>query len=290
VSTQLLALRNALSKRGRYFAAVLFILAGAFVIRSSPARRQETSAAQPRTKLAEGEYVIYEQSNDGAVGPFGEQVYNFQESWTLWRTDKDRYQVEGVRKFESPKTKAHSDRFTVDLSRDFTITHVEEFAKLKWVQDSGPLSCDFLRSEIHCSSGATNPKDAIELRTPLSEPYGLLWPVSPFSLSGITREIERDPARPTEVDLITIDQPSETDPVEPTILSGPIRYVGQENIKAADRNWNALKFSLKAPLHPEYLIWTSQKGLLLAVAVEHQHKNWQQEGIRLQRFQSWGDF
>lgn len=287
---QLPALRKALSKRRRYFAAILFALVGAFVIHPSPARQESPSPSEPRTKLAEGEYVIYEQSNDGAVGPFGEQMYNFRETWTLWRAGKDRYEVEGVRKFESPKTKTYADRFAADLSRDFTITHVEEFAKLRWVEDSGPLSCDFLPSEMHCSSGAKNPKDAIELRLPLSEPYGLLWPVSPFSLSGITREVERDPARPTYVDLISIEQPSQKEPIEPTILRGPIRYLGNENIKEAGRNWNALKFSLKAPLRPEYLIWTSQRGLLLAVAIEHQHKNWQQEGMRLQRFQSWSDF
>ncbi len=286
---QLPALRNALSKRRCYLAAILFALVCACAIHSSFAR-QDNPSSEPRTKLAEGDYVIYEQSNDGAVGPFGEEVYDFDETWTLWRAGKERYELEGVRKYDSPKTEAHADRFVVDLSRDFTVTHVEEFAKLKWVEDSGPLSCDFLAAEMRCSSGAKNPQDSIELRMPLNEPYGLFWPISPFSLSGITREVERDRTKPTDVDLITIEQPSQKDPVEPTILSGPIRYLGQENIKAANRNWNALKFSLKAPLHPEYLIWTSQKGLLLAVAIEHPDKNWQQEGMRLHRFQSWDGF
>jgi len=290
VPSQLRMIRSVFAKRGRYFAAILLVFAGALAIRSSGARQENASSSETGAKLAEGEYVIHEQSNDGAVGPFGEEMYNFQESWTLWREGKEKYRVEGVRNFESPKTEAHADRFTVELARDFTITSVEEFAKLKWVEDSGPLSCDFLASELRCSSGAKNPKDAIELRMPLSEPYGLFWPISPFSLSGIAREIERDPARPTEVALITIEQPSQKEPVEPTILSGPMRYLGEENIKAAGRDWNALKFSLKAPLHPEYLIWTSQKGLLLAVAIEHQHKNWRQEGMRLERFESWGDF
>ncbi|PYU29404.1 MAG: hypothetical protein DMG31_17770 [Acidobacteria bacterium] len=38
-----------------------------------------------RTKVAQGEYVILEQANGGAIGPFGEEIYNFHETWTLWR-------------------------------------------------------------------------------------------------------------------------------------------------------------------------------------------------------------
>lgn len=52
----------------------------------------------------------------------------------------------------------------------------------------------------------------------------------------------------------------------------------------------ALKFSLKIPLHPQYLIWTSTKGLLLALAIEHEHKDWPEEGLRLARFESSTDF
>jgi hypothetical protein len=305
VSIQAAALRNPLSKHGQLSAIILAIFGATFVIfhaaRSAAANARSSTLQTPqaarsgeasadRTKLAEGEYATYEQSNDGAVGPFGEQIYNLDETWTLWRAGKDGYQVEGVRKFESPKNETHADRFLVDLSRDLTVTRAQEFTKLKWIENSGPLTCEFLPNELHCSSGGADPKHAIELHTPLNDPYGLLWPISPFSLSGITREVERDPVRPTQIDLVSIEQPSQANPVEPTILSGPIQYVGEDSIKAAGKNWRALKFSLKVPLHPEYLIWTSSKGLLLAVAIEHQHKNWREEGMRLERFQSWGDF
>ena len=70
--------------------------------------------AAERTKIAEGEYAIYERHNSGAVGPFQEEVYNFHESWTLWRTENGLYQVEGVRTFESPKDETHSNRFMVE--------------------------------------------------------------------------------------------------------------------------------------------------------------------------------
>ena len=41
--------------------------------------------------MAEGEYVIVEQANSGAFGPFGEEVYNFHETRTLWRLATGRY-------------------------------------------------------------------------------------------------------------------------------------------------------------------------------------------------------
>jgi hypothetical protein len=243
-----------------------------------------------RTKIAEGEYAIYERDIIGAVGPFQEEVYNFHESWTLWRLEKGQYQVEGIRNFESPKDELHSNRFVAELTRDLTVIRVKEFAKLRWVADSGPLTCEFLPTQLDCSSGGSDPKREIKLRTLLEKPYGLLWPISPFSFGGITREVERDPTRATQVDLVRIEQPGMAIPVRATILEGPLLYLGEENIEAAGRKWHAHKFSLKVPLHPQYLIWTSPKGLLLALAVEHGHEYWPQEGMRLARFESSTEF
>lgn len=257
---------------------------------NGPAAAPSQGHATARTEIAEGEYATYEQGNGGAVGPFGEEVYNFSETWTLWRVDKGQYEVEGVRRFESPKDQMHDNRFVVELSRDFTVLRVTEFAKLKWRPDSGPLSCEFGATELHCSSGGSDPAKAIESRTRMDGPYGLLWPISPFSLSGITREVERDSTRATQVEVVMIEQPSMVNPVAPAILSGPLRYLGEEDIDAAGQKWRAHKFSLRVALHPEYLVWTSSKGLLLALAAEHKHKNWPEEGMRLARYKSVADF
>jgi len=139
---------------------------------------------RPRTKVAQGEYVVSEQANGGAVGPFGEEVYNFHETWVLWRDGDGRYEVEGERRFESPQGTPRSDRFVAELTRDLTITRVTDFSQLKWRRDSGPLTCEFLRSELHCSSNAKSAEEALELRIPMQKPFGLLWPISAFSLSG----------------------------------------------------------------------------------------------------------
>jgi hypothetical protein len=102
-------------------------------------------------------------------------------------------------------------------------------------------------------------------------------------LGGVTKESERDPAQATCASLITIEQPGASDPVSPMVLVGELQYLGVEDIEAASRTWRAYKFSIRVPLHPEYLVWTSAKGLLLALSVEHAHAGWPKEGLRLAR-------
>ena len=249
-----------------------------------------STGATPRAKIAEGEYAIIEQGNGGAFGPFGEEMYAFRESWTLRRSEHGRYQVEGVRNFESPRDVPHADRFLAELSRDRTITRVTEFAPLRWVRDSGPLTCQFLPREFHCTSGAHEPAAPSDLRIPMQHPFGLLWPISPFSLSSLTRESERDTSHRTEVQLVSIEQPSQAVPVKPTVLSGQLQYLGEEEVEAAGLKWKAHKFSLKVAAHPQYLIWTSSRGLLLALAIEHAHANWPEEGMKLARYKEWANF
>jgi hypothetical protein len=248
------------------------------------------SKASERTKIAEGEYAIYEEGNGGAVGPFGEEVYDFHESWTLWKTPQGRFEIEGERKFRSPGDVEHKNRFSGELSRDLTAIRMTEFAPLKWRPDSGPVSCEFLPKELHCFSEARDPKKSADLRVPLDRPFAVFLPIAPFSLSGLTREAERDSTHVTPVQLVSIEQPNQNDAVRPMILSGELQYVGQEKIQAAGQEWNAYKFSLKVPFHQRFLIWASTKGILLALAFEHTHANWPKEGIKLMRFKNWADF
>jgi hypothetical protein len=252
--------------------------------------QEKTTASTQRSKMAQGEYVISETENGGAVGPFGEEVYNFHETWTLWRLGDGSYEVEGERRFESPKETTHDDRFVVELSRDLTITRITEFSRLRWKRDSGPLTCEFLRSALHCSSNAKNTSQSLELNIPMQEPFGLLWPISAFSLSGLTREAERDIHHETHVQLVSIEQPSPEMPVNPIILGGELRYLGEENVDVAGQPRRAFKFSIKVPLSPELIVWTSPKGLLMRVAVQHEGKDWPEETMKLVHFQEWAGF
>ena len=120
------------------------------------------------------------------------------------------------------------------------------------------------------------------------QPFGLVWPISAFSLSGITRQAERDRVQTTRIQLVSIEQPSPQVPVHPTILEGELHYLGEENLVVGGQPRRAFKFSIKLALSPELVIWTTPKGLLLSVAVQHEAKNWPEEGVRLVHFQEWG--
>lgn len=257
-----------------------------------PNQQQAEKAKSPseRTKVAEGEYVVLEGANGGAVGPFGEEIYNFHETWTLWRTAKGGYEVEGERRFESPKDITRSARFLVELSRDLTLTGVTEFSRLRWRRDSGPLTCKFLPGEFDCSSNAKDRKNDISLRIPMDHPFGLLWPISAFSLSTITREAERDARQATPIQLVSIEQPSADIPVNPMIREGELRYLGGENIDIAGQPHRAFKFSIKVALSPELVVWTSPKGILLKVGIQHEGKDWPEESMKLAHFQEWEGF
>jgi len=252
----------------------------------SQQQAEKVKPSSELTKVAEGEYVVLEGANGGAVGPFGEEIYNFHETWTLWRTAKGGYEVEGERRFESPKEITRSARFLAELSRDLTLTGVTEFTRLKWRRDSGPLTCKFLRKELDCSSNAKDRQNNIDLRIPMEHPFGLFWPISAFSLSSITREAERDPHRATPIQLVSIEQPSAGIPVNPVIREGELRYLGGENIDIAGQPHRAFKFSIKVALSPELAVWTSPKGVLLKVAIQHEGKNWPEESMKLVRFQA----
>lgn len=240
---------------------------------------------EQRAKVAQGEYVILEEANGGAIGPFGEEIYDFHETWTLFRAASGGYEVEGERRFESPKGVAHANRFRAELSRDLTITRLTEFARLKWRRDSGLLSCEFLRSALHCSSNAKNAEQSLNIKIPMEQPYGLLWPISAFSLSGLTRAAERDPHEVTRIQLVSIEQMSAQIPLNPMILDGVLRYLGETHIDVAGLPRRAFKFSVKVALSPELLIWTTPKGLLLAVSIQHEGKDWPEESMKLIHFQ-----
>jgi hypothetical protein len=72
---------------------------------------------------------------------------------------------------------------------------------------------------------------------------------------------------------VTIEQPSSGNPVATTILSGPLGYLGEEDIDAAGRTWRAHEFSLKVAMHPAFIIWTSSNGLLSDLDAEHSQQD-----------------
>ena len=269
--------------------AGLNVAAGAPANQATHAKLDEAKLGV--TSVARGEYEVYEEGSSGAVGPFGEEVYGFHEAWVLTRKSDGSYHLKGERRFRTHIDGSESVRpFSAELSRDLTVLSVTEFSRLKWIADSGPLTCEFLTTEMHCSIGGQQPHPASDRHIDVEHPYGLLWPISPFSLASVVKESERDPSVVTRASLVSIEQPSPENPVSPMVLTGEAQYLGEETISAAGRFWQARKFSIKVPLHPKFIVWTSEKGILLALTVEHQRPDWPNEGLRLVQYEAFGNF
>jgi hypothetical protein len=261
-------------------AALLFLAGGTS---SSPQKTE-------RTKIAEGEYAVIQRKSAGAVGPFENEVYNFRESWTLWRSGDGGYEVTGERQFEWPQYIPHRNKFQARLAHDLSVISVKEFAKLRWRPDSGPLACEFRPDLLHCSSGGNDPGKSILVDIAMKNPFGILWPISPFSLNRITRGAGRHVDDVTPVQLVEMVEQSAENPVEPLVLDGHLRYLGQEEMRIAKQRWHADKFEMELPLHPGFVIWTSPDGILLSLEVASDTKNEPARRMDLVRYEKFADF
>lgn len=239
-----------------------------------------------RICVAEGEYEI---TTENGIGPFTPAVYGFRESWTLWRLPDGSFEVTGARNYRSPSTDPHNNEFDVRLTPDFKMRNLTEFRKLEWRSDSGPITCDFFPRKIYCTSNAKH-SDNVTLDLPMDNAFGFLWPISAFSLGSITRAASHDPGTLTPVDLIRVEEASVSDPIMATVLSGHLKYLGQEQLQLAGRTWQADKFELKVPLHAAFSLWTSPEGLLLAFGTESKTRTLPADALVLVRFHQWADW
>lgn len=240
--------------------------------------------------IARGAYKVLEDSNDGGIGTYAPSVFDFHESWALWRLPDGTLEAEGQRDYDSPKYEHHSNRFSVHLTSDFRALGLIEFRQLLWRPDSGPLTCEFQPTRLVCTSGATDPGQAINLDMPMKDTYGFLWPISAFSLSNLTHGADQDPGKLIPVRLITVEELSQKNPVFISELVGHVTYLGQEDIVLAGRTWRADKFQLKVPLHPPFVIWTSPQGMLLRFAPEMKAQTQPESGLMLVHFEQLSKF
>jgi len=248
----------------------------------TPSQRSRETGMSPRTRIAEGEYKVLSQAG---IGSFDLAVYDFTESWTLWRLEDGTFEVTGTRNYRSPADEPHSDNFEAYLSDSFRVLTLKEFRTLRWRANTGPLSCNFLPAKVVCTANSKDKGRDLSLEVPTqTAAAGLLWPISAFSLSSITRGANHDPKTATPVELLTFEETSDADPIFTSILGGRLRYLGQEKLLLAGREWVADKFELKVATHAPFLLWTSSQGLLLAFAYEKDCNRLSQEGMILSSF------
>ncbi len=289
-------LRSVILRSGVAFVTAVCLFSGSRVSAShefpnclgiQDATQQNTEPGAAGVQVAAGEYKTL---TENGVGPSDPAVYGFSEAWTLWRLQDGTFEVNGTRSYRSPSDQAHSHQFSVHLSAGFSVLGLKEFRRLRWSADSGPLSCDFLPGKIACTSNAKDVTQNVKLDVPVDEPAGLMWPISAFSLSSITRSASHDRKTMTPVELVMLEEGSREDPIFTTTLSGHLKYLGQEKLLLAGREWHADKFELKVATHPPFLVWTSPEGLLLAFTPENENKTIAGDGIVLVSFQQSKEF
>jgi hypothetical protein len=238
-----------------------------------------------RQRVAEGEYWLRGGNSTEFMG-----AYAFVESWTLWRLPSGNFEVNGRRHYRSVLNGPHNGEFFVHLSSDFRVSRVKDYSRLRWRADSGPLSCEFVSQRLICSSNAKVLGQEVGLDSRVRYPTGLVWPISLFSLSGITRSISRDVQVSSTIELIAFEELSRNEPVSATIFHGHMSYLGQENLFLAGLKWRADKFEIKIPLHPPFLLWVAPSGLLLAFGPENPAKTISAGTLELMRYRQWQKF
>src|SRR6266404_4156578 len=220
------------------------LLVAAFAIGSGGARaalQDEPSSAnaaslpQPpsaeRIKVAEGEHAA---ARGVGLGPIEEEVLNFRETWTLWRTSAG-FDLEGERYYESPRGVGRINHFWLRLSPAMRLVASRDYTRLRWVWASGPLECD-LTAGARCHAHPQHPAD--DLTFELGHPTGFISPLSVFSLSGITRGASQH-RRTMTVSLADLRQPSPGSPVILVTHESRLSYLGKASISVAGRNWKA---------------------------------------------------
>lgn len=266
------------------------VLLASFALLFGSAALSHQENTSLKVRVAEEQCKVYKQTNAGGIGPFAPGIFNFSESWTLWRSPDGSLEVEGKRDNESRAHEPHSNQFTVRLSSDFRVLSLREFRTLRWRPNSGPLGCEFLPGRLLCTTSAAGPTKNVRLDLPLQDAYGFWWPISAYSLSHITRFAGRTPMSVIPVQMVSIDEPNTENPVFASVLQGHLTYLGHESITIAHRKWRAHKSELRVPLHAPLLIWTSPAGLLLDFAEEDNLGRQREQGMTLVRYQQWFDF
>jgi hypothetical protein len=240
-----------------------------------------------RIKVAEEEYQATVEGDLG-IGPMETEIFHFRESWTLWRTTAGEYVLEGKRMFESPMGSPHENQFVAKLTHAFELLEVQEFAPLRFRPQSGPLRCAFLSQQLQCGAQAQDQTQAVDVRVSMDRPYGLLWPLSPFSLAGLTHNASANATKPSPVQVVQLEEISDVLPVLAIRSDGLIRSLARSPtaFTVTGKSWYPEVYELTAGPVRKIQIWTSPEGLLLAA----DRPGWPKSRIALVRFKQFAEF
>jgi hypothetical protein len=142
----------------------------------------------------------------------------------------------------------HENRFIAKLTHAFELLEVEEFAPLRFIQQSGALRCTFLPQQLQCDARTQGGTQALDMQVAMDRPYGLLWPLSPFSLAGLAHHTSANAAKPSPVQVVQLEEISDALPVLAIRSDGLIRSLARSPVAftVTGKSWYPEVYELTA--------------------------------------------
>jgi len=204
------------------------------------ARKAPAAAPVIKTKVAEGKYVLNNQS-----------ARVFEEPWVLSRT-RLGYQLDEQWVFY----RLQGDPTIIDVSVDM----VSGFRPLQMQIGTGPDSvrCKIALQEFSCESKG-------HTRTLGTQPPYDYFSPSPWILSNIVRRVKKDPSVKSSVNLVRIDGADETGPRLSSFVA-EVQYVGDDQAEVGGQKYTASIYEIRSErVIPGTLVWVSPEGIVLAM-------------------------
>jgi hypothetical protein len=205
-----------------------------------PVRKPAAPAAETKTKVAEGKYLLST-----------ETARVFEEPWVLSRT-RLGYQLDEQWVFY----RNQGDPTVIDVVVDMVAGFRPLQIQIGTNADS--VRCKIALQEFSCETKGQTRK----LET--KPPYDYFSP-SPWILSNVVRRVKKDPSVKTTVNLVRIDGADASGPRLSSFVA-EVQYVGDDQTEVGGQKFTASIYELHAEsVIPGMLVWVSPEGIVLAM-------------------------
>ena len=241
-----------MQRRLKVSLAILCLVIGVFVplLGSGEARR---------VRVAEGEYVMDFKEADGTTTTI------FREEWTLWKVDKDTFEVDG--KWPPFDISDISEAEKLDLGFRMSLSSRLHPRLLKMsggilgTTHKGEITWEFAPQEFRWKARAQETGETSQGSFAVGSVYDLFFPPIAWFVNSAVRRGEQNRDRTTPIKMIFVDD--SLDDLIP--IDGQVHYHGQEIIKVAGEAFLSEQFELQLDPVLRMFVWASQDGILLAL-------------------------
>lgn len=209
----------------------------------------ETAAEAGHGKVAEGTYVITSQQQYGPR----KETSELREHWSLRKLGEQGYQLDSRWTKQEPGSEIVKFSTSLDLSPQLHPVRIKGLPLF----DSRLFLCDLSEAGIRCEFENEHPRLAVRA------PYDLYLPLPWFLASAALRSRVGD-AKQTSIRWVVMDRGGPHSALGFGDFTGSAEYQGEETLESAGGPMAARKFLLRAEPFPNWLVWISKRGLLVA--------------------------